>query len=177
MVFELRGDEPVDRVFLEYLERYRKQFAHVIYHDNKKNFPEADTLHGAAKLTEAVQRLIDRLVFMRVCEDRGVAAWGGLKNTLDLVSQEGGDLFTSLCADFRMLDVSYNGYLFKPHFSEELQLCQFWPRTAYLSLFQGVTGSDAVFVATTGWHSSARNECKYSLNRQWRLLNFAADFA
>ncbi len=71
MLFELRGDEPVDRVFLDYLEKYRQHFARAIYHDNKKDFPDADTLHGAARLTEAVQRLIDRLVFLRVCEDRG----------------------------------------------------------------------------------------------------------
>lgn len=69
MLFELRGDEPVDRVFLDYLEKYRQHIARAIYEDNKKDFPEADTRHGAARLTEAVQRLIDRLVFMRVCED------------------------------------------------------------------------------------------------------------
>lgn len=119
MLYELRGDEPVDRVFLEYLEKYREHFAHSLYHDNKTEFPEADTLHGAAKLTEAVQRLIDRLVFMRVCEDRGISGWGGLKALLELVSAEGGDLYTSLCAEFRRLDVLYNGYLFKFHPASE----------------------------------------------------------
>ena len=120
VLYELRGDEPVDRVFLEYLEKYRQQFARAIYHDNKKAFPEADTLHGAAKLTEMVQRLIDRLIFMRVCEDRGIRQWGLLKDTLDRIGTEGGNLYESLCADFRMLDGIYNGYLFKPHISEQL---------------------------------------------------------
>src|SRR5947207_3027521 len=54
MLFELRGAEPVDRVFLDYLETYRKHLARAIYHDNRKSFPEANTLHGAARLTEAV---------------------------------------------------------------------------------------------------------------------------
>ncbi len=120
MLFELRGDEPVDRVFLDYLEKYRQHFARAIYHDNKKDFPDADTLHGAARLTEAVQRLIDRLVFMRVCEDRGISKWGALKETLDRISSEGGVFYNALCEDFRDLDRKYNGYLFKFHFSESI---------------------------------------------------------
>ncbi len=120
MLFELRGDEPVDKVFLGYLETYRKHFARAIYHDNKKNFTEADTLHGAARLTEAVQRLIDRLVFMRVCEDRGIREYGSLKKMLARISAEGGDFYPALCAEFRQLDREYNGYLYKYHFSESL---------------------------------------------------------
>ncbi|MCG3131910.1 MAG: Type IIS restriction enzyme Eco57I [Phycisphaerae bacterium] len=115
MLVDLRGDEPVDRVFLDYLQVYRRHFAQAIYRENKKEFPDAGTLHGAARLTEAVQRLIDRLVFMRVCEDRGVSRWGGLRDTLERVSAEGGDLYGSLLAQFRQLDREYNGYLFKPH--------------------------------------------------------------
>jgi hypothetical protein len=122
MLFDLRGAEPVDRVFLDYLETYRKHLARAIYHDNKKDFPEANTLHGAAKLTEAVQRLIDRLVFMRVCEDRGIRKYGALREMLDRISSEGGEFYKSLCAEFRQLDREYNGYLFKYHFSEALDV-------------------------------------------------------
>ena len=120
MLIDLKGDEPVDREFLSYLDLHRKHLARHVYRDNRKVFPESDTLHGAARLTEAVQRLMDRLVFMRVCEDRGVAAWGGLRATLKRIGSEGGDLYAALCAEFRALDRAYNGYLFKPHFSEEL---------------------------------------------------------
>ncbi len=120
MLIDLRGDEPVDRVFLDYLETYRQHFARAIYRDNKREFPEADTLHGAARLTESVQRLIDRIVFMRVCEDRGIATWGGLRATLDRINSEGGELHKALCGQFRQLDREYNGYLFKHHFSESL---------------------------------------------------------
>lgn len=112
---DLRGDEPVDRVFLAYLDTHRRHFAREIYRQNKKLFPEADTLHGAARLTEAVQRLMDRLVFMRVCEDRGIGKWGALRDTWERIGTEGGDLFAALCDQFRELDRSYNGYLFKHH--------------------------------------------------------------
>lgn len=114
MLIDLKGAEPVDRVFLDYLEKFRQHFARAIYHDNKKDFPEADTLHGAAKLTETVQRLIDRLVFMRVCEDRGITKHGSLRTLLDRASAEG-DLTGALRAEFRELDREYNGYLYKYH--------------------------------------------------------------
>jgi hypothetical protein len=120
MLVDLRGDEPVDRVFLDYLETYRKHIARAVYDDNKSSFPEAATLHGAARLTEAVQRLIDRLVFMRVCEDRGISEYGTLLAMHERISSEGGELYETLRAEFRKLDREYNGYLFKYHFSEEL---------------------------------------------------------
>ncbi|MHB1157327.1 MAG: Eco57I restriction-modification methylase domain-containing protein [Phycisphaerales bacterium] len=113
MLIDLKGAEPVDRVFLDHLEVFRQHFARAIYHDNKKDFPEADTLHGAAKLTEVVQRLMDRLVFMRVCEDRGISKWGDLRELLDRVSNERSNLTEALRAQFRELDREYNGYLFK----------------------------------------------------------------
>ena len=74
MLFDLRGTEPVDQVFLKHLEDYRLRFAREIYQENRSRFREAETHHGAAELAEATQRLIDRLVFMRVCEDRGIIA-------------------------------------------------------------------------------------------------------
>ncbi|HRQ73789.1 MAG TPA: Eco57I restriction-modification methylase domain-containing protein [Phycisphaerales bacterium] len=115
MLIDLRGDEPVDREFLDCLQEHRKHFARALYRDNRNLFPEAHTLHGAAALTEAVQRLMDRLVFMRVCEDRDVAPWGELRATLDRIAGEGGGLYDALKAEFRRLDKSYNGYLFKAH--------------------------------------------------------------
>lgn len=117
---DLKGSEPVDQVFLAYLDVHRRHLASDIYHRNIESFPEADTLRGAAKLTEAVQRVMDRLVFMRVCEDRGIMPFGDLHKTLDRVGVEGGNLYGSLAAAFRDLDEKYNGYLYKPHFSEQL---------------------------------------------------------
>lgn len=114
MLIDLKGAEPIDRDFLDYLQKFREHFARAIYHDNKKAFPEADSLHGAARLTEVVQRLIDRLVFMRVCEDRSVSRYGDLRDILQRASAEGG-LTELLRAEFRSLDRSYNGYLFKYH--------------------------------------------------------------
>ncbi|CAN5421520.1 hypothetical protein BH09SUM1_BH09SUM1_12950 [soil metagenome] len=114
-LFDMKGDEPVDRVFLGYLEEHRQHLAREIYRANKSEFPEANTHHGAARLTEAVQRLIDRLVFMRVCEDRGIAKYGILRDVLDKANDERRDLYPLLLSEFRDLDRQYNGYLFKTH--------------------------------------------------------------
>ena len=122
MLFDLKGAEPVDREFLAYLDKHRQHFAADIYRHNKTVFPEAETLHGAARLTEAVQRVMDRLVFMRVIEDRGIAPYGALRAMLDRIGAEGGEFYDALCATFREYDARYNGYLYKPHFSEELKV-------------------------------------------------------
>lgn len=122
MLIDLRGSEPVDRAFLSLLEDYRKRFARELYRANRAAFPEAETHHGAAKLTEAVQRLIDRLVFMRVCEDRDISDPGGLRGLLDQASDERTDLYRLLVAQFQDFNRRYNGYLFKPHFSEQLEV-------------------------------------------------------
>ncbi|MHB1034587.1 MAG: Eco57I restriction-modification methylase domain-containing protein [Pirellulales bacterium] len=119
---ELRGTEPVDRVFLAHLEDSRLRFARALYERNRTEFPDADTRHGAARLTEATQRLIDRLVFMRVCEDRDVIAWGQLRETVNEAAEHRLDLYAALLTQFREFDSQYNGYLFKPHFNEQLQL-------------------------------------------------------
>jgi len=122
MLYDFKGNEPVDHVFLAYLDTHRRHFAADIYRHNKSVFPEADTLHGAAKLTEAVQRLMDRLVFMRVCEDRDIIPFGSLRKSLERVGTEGGEFYETLVATFRELDIKYNGYLYKPHFSEQLKV-------------------------------------------------------
>ena len=122
MLIDLKGGEPVDQAFLSLLDAHRKHFAAAIYRANKPAFPEADTLHGAAKLTEAVQRIMDRLVFMRVCEDRGIVPFGQLRETLDRIGAEGGEFYEALRAEFREWDAKYNGYLFKPWPLEDIHV-------------------------------------------------------
>lgn len=120
MLFDLKGSEPVDRVFLAHLEDYRLRFARDLYSQNRSEFPDADTRHGAAKLTEAVGRLIDRFVFIRVCEDRDIVPYGTLRDTIAQANNQRVELYPLLVREFRSFDRAYNGYLFKTHFSEHL---------------------------------------------------------
>jgi len=122
LLIDMRGTEPVDHVFLQHLEDFRLRLARALYNENRNNFPEANTHHGAARLTEATQRLIDRIVFIRVCEDRDITPYGELRDILNYCSKNRLDLYSELITKFRRFDEEYNGYLFKPHFSEQLKI-------------------------------------------------------
>jgi hypothetical protein len=122
LLIDLRGSEPVDRAFLKHLEDFRLRFARVLFNENRPDFPDPHTHHGAARLTEATQRLIDRLVFIRVCEDRDITPYGELRDIVNNSSQNRLELYPQLTARFRRFDGEYNGYLFKPHFSEQLRV-------------------------------------------------------
>lgn len=121
-LLDVRGTEPVDLAFLAYLDAHRRHFAQAVYQHNHSAFPDAGTLHGAAKLTEAVQRVMDRLVFMRVIEDRDIVPYGTLRDMLQRIGAEGGEFYDALTAKFNDYDRRFNGYLFKPHFSDALKL-------------------------------------------------------
>lgn len=68
------------------------------------------------ELNEAVQRIIDRLVFIRNLEDRGIEP----ENSLFSYADTKQDTYKHLLPLFRKLDADYNGLLFKKHFSEDL---------------------------------------------------------
>ena len=57
----------LDADFLEFLDETRRELASDIYKNN-----DHDELLEGNKLTEAVQRIIDRILFLRICEDRDI---------------------------------------------------------------------------------------------------------
>ena len=59
-----------------------------------------------------MQRTIDRLIFLRICEDRGIEDYGRLQAHLN-----GERIYERLCTVFREADDRYNSGLF--HFREE----------------------------------------------------------
>ena len=59
-----------------------------------------------------MQRIIDRIIFLRICEDRGIETYETLKGLL-----EGDGVYSRLCALFERADDRYNSGLF--HFSDE----------------------------------------------------------
>ncbi|MDF0590288.1 N-6 DNA methylase [Methanotrichaceae archaeon Mx] len=60
----------------------------------------------------SVQRTIDRIVFLRICEDRGIERYGWLQSLL-----EGARVYPRLCEFFRRADERYNAGLF--HFGKD----------------------------------------------------------
>lgn len=91
----------VDEAFLEALDGYREQLARAFKNKNQN-------LEGE-ELTEAVQRTIDRLVFIRFLEDKSIEepSIAAIKDRADVWKA-----FVGLC---KRLEPKYNGLVFKPH--------------------------------------------------------------
>ena len=104
-----RGAQPVDRAFLSELATWRVAVAS----DLKSRNPDLDRW----EIAEATQRLLDRVVFIRIMEDRGI-----LGELLLRRYARRADSYRRLVAEFRQLDAVYNGQLFAEHFSERLDV-------------------------------------------------------
>jgi adenine-specific DNA-methyltransferase len=95
------GYQPVDEAFLEELDKYREVLAKAF----KKSNPDLQS----EELTEAIQRIIDRLVFIRFLEDKQIEE----PEIIQLASKKSAwKGFLELC---KQLDPKYNGLVFKPH--------------------------------------------------------------
>jgi hypothetical protein len=99
-----KGTAQVDDAFLAEIESWRDELAHNIALRNPK-------LSGR-QLNFAVQMTVDRIIFLRICEDRGVERYGELMALLN-----GTDIYQRLLVLFRNADDRYNSGLF--HFSKE----------------------------------------------------------
>lgn len=112
-LFEVPGWKPVDRLFLEKLSEWRRRLAIIFAKSNKFEHPE--------HLAEAVQVVLDRMVIIRVCEDRGIETKHRLREAVSAwIERKTAALYPALVALFRSMDPQYNSHLFKKHFSEKL---------------------------------------------------------
>ncbi len=99
-----RGTAEVDAAFLEEIESWRKHLAQNLALRNKKL--------EQRELNFSVQRIIDRIIFLRMCEDRGVESYGQLQGVAN-----GDRVYRRLCELFDRADERYNSGLF--HFQVE----------------------------------------------------------
>ena len=99
-----RGTSEIDSSFLEEIESWRNALA--------RNLALRNPTLSQRELNFAVGRTIDRIIFLRICEDRGVEAYGQL-----MALQNGRSVYARLCHLFRRADERYNSGLF--HFKAE----------------------------------------------------------
>ncbi|HEY2361727.1 MAG TPA: N-6 DNA methylase [Candidatus Angelobacter sp.] len=99
-----RGTAAVDDAFLQTIESWRKALAENLALRNKK-LTQRET-------NFAVQRIIDRIIFLRICEGRGIEDYGKLRALAD---QDG--IYPRLGQLFKEADDRYNSGLF--HFKAE----------------------------------------------------------
>jgi type I restriction-modification system DNA methylase subunit len=104
---------PVSRLLFADLTEWRRELF--------RHLRPYNPLWSVAQIDEAVQRILDRLIFIRTCEDRGIEEarllpmlrqWRDQGRKKDLVKQ--------LNALFREFDAAYDSRLFAPHLCEEL---------------------------------------------------------
>ena len=93
-----RGTEQVDAAFLEQIDGWRKELAKNIARNN--NIEQAD-------LNYAVGQIIDRIIFLRICEDRGTEEYGQLQKLLKPAG-----VYGRLIDAFKRADKYYNSGLF-----------------------------------------------------------------
>ncbi len=99
-----KGTLPVDVAFLSDIDRWRAELAGELRSTAPSLRPR--------ELNYAVQATIDRIVFLRICEDRGLEPFGALR---DAASHS--DIYTRLCELFLRADGRYDSGLF--HFGRE----------------------------------------------------------
>ncbi|WP_426025837.1 Eco57I restriction-modification methylase domain-containing protein [Brevundimonas sp. TSRC1-1] len=94
-----RGSTTIDNQFLEEIESWRSALAIDIASNNRGLDIRA--------LNQAVQALIDRIVFLRIAEDRGIEKYGRLRDAATKAH-----IYKRLIESFREADRRYNSGLF-----------------------------------------------------------------
>ncbi len=99
-----KGTTEVDDSFLAEIESWRKELA--------SNIALRNSSLNQREVNFAVQRTIDRVIFLRICEDRGIEKYGQLKEL-----QNSENIYRRLCTIYERADEKYNSGLF--HFTNE----------------------------------------------------------
>lgn len=99
-----RGTAEVDNAFLQEISQWQKELA--------RNIALRNPGLKSRDLNDAVQTTIDRLIFLRIAEDRGIESYGRLRD-----AAQGKEVYAELGRLFQLADAKYNSGLF--HFKAE----------------------------------------------------------
>lgn len=94
-----KGTATVDKEFLQSLDSWRTYLATSISRNNKQLDED--------EINFAVQQTIDRIIFLRIAEDRSVEPYGTLKEAI-----KQGEFYKNLFRQFEQADDKYNSGLF-----------------------------------------------------------------
>jgi len=94
-----KGTSTVDYEFLQSLDKWRVELAINIALRNKNIYED--------ELNFIVQHTIDRIIFLRIAEDRSVEPYGELQNAI-----KSGNFYQNLLHNFHIADQKYNSGLF-----------------------------------------------------------------
>ena len=94
-----KGTAEVDSEFLKEIESWRELLA--------KNIALRNPDVSIYELNYAVQKIIDRIIFLRICEDRAIEPYGQLQT-----QAESGDVYTHLLNHFKLAESKYDSGIF-----------------------------------------------------------------
>jgi adenine-specific DNA-methyltransferase len=97
------GGREFDEVFLQQMDEWRHRLA-VSFNKTKQDLT-------SSQLTECVQRTLDRLIFIRFLEDKGIES----TPIIERFGQGNKSHWQDFIQRSRSLDQTYNGVVFKPH--------------------------------------------------------------
>jgi type I restriction-modification system DNA methylase subunit len=101
----------VDKEFLKDLSKWQEELA--------KNIALRNSNLSVSEINEAVQRILDRIIFLRICEDRQIEE----SEILLSYANSGDDIYRRLLKEFTRLRAKYNGLIFNEHpLSEQLSI-------------------------------------------------------
>ena len=100
IIKDKKGVESVDNDFVYMLDNFRIILA--------SNISRLNDFLSEADLNFAVQNIIDRIIFLRVAEDRGLENYDNLKNACS----KGDDFYKNIVKIFKNADKKYNSGLF-----------------------------------------------------------------
>jgi type I restriction-modification system DNA methylase subunit len=133
----------VDEEFLEYIEQQREELARLLVAENPKN-KWTDSM-----LNECIQRIIDRILFVRICEDRDIDTGRSLVAILDeweQITVNRSALYPRIIGHFNLLDTRFNGTLFhKGHESESLKI----PDEFLVDMIRELSSEDSPYLFST----------------------------
>jgi type I restriction-modification system DNA methylase subunit len=133
----------VDADFLEFIEDQRAELARALVEANKDETWEANNLN------ECIQRILDRILFVRICEDRDIDTGKTLERILDdweQIKHNRPALYPRLVSHFNALDESFNGALFRQgHLSESLEV----PDAFLADLIRELSSEDSPYLFST----------------------------
>ncbi len=94
-----KGTSEVDKEFLKLIDKWREKLA--------KNIALRNKDLSLFELNYTIQKIIDRIIFLRIAEDRQIEDYGKLQ-----ILQNGGNVYRRLMEIFKRADVKYNSGLF-----------------------------------------------------------------
>jgi hypothetical protein len=111
---------PVDKAILNDLRNWREALAKDLFRNNSDLFHSGDTEKDATYLKEITQRLLDRVLFMRSCEDRGLIHRPPLKRLFEERTEVVGTrTMVFLREEFKHYNIIFDSDMFSPKEWEE----------------------------------------------------------